>query len=153
LNWCLLTAIATAAAFSDKQYPSAVLTLASTISTALVVVLSLNYGDRRFERFDIFCEIGAALGVILWVVFDNPLVAVIATVSIDFIAALPTLRHSWLKAEEETPITFLLASLGSLLAFAAIHKPHVLGIIYPVYLVAMNFLIFLVISTRRLNKS
>src|SRR5258708_6507233 len=66
-NWTLLTGIATAAALADKQYPSAVLTASATLVTGLVVIFGLKYGDRTFEPIDVICQIGAILGLILWI--------------------------------------------------------------------------------------
>jgi hypothetical protein len=133
-NWSLLTGIATAAAFSDKQYPSAVLTLAVTLGTLTIVVFGLSYGDRKFESFDVICQLGAVLGLILWIVFKSPLVAVLATVGIDIVAGLPTYRHSWVKPGEETTITYVVSTVASIFSLMALNRPDFLGIIYPAYL-------------------
>jgi hypothetical protein len=149
-NWAMLTGIATAAAFADKQYPSAILTLSATIETALVVLLALRSGDRRFERFDIFCQIGAIAGLILWILFNSPLIALVATVSIDFIAGLPTWKHAWLRPYEETLSTYLLSGFGAVCALLAIKEHSVSGLIYPVFITFSAFIIsFEIIYKRR----
>jgi hypothetical protein len=145
-NWTLLTGIAAAASLADKQYASAALTLAATIATALVVIFGLRYGDRKFEAFDIYCELGALLGLILWIIFNSPLVAIAATVSIDFIAALPTLKHSWQKPYEETRLAYISGVAGGFLALAAVNKPHLSGLLYPVYIPLANLALVLLIS-------
>lgn len=137
-NWSLLTGIATAAALADKQYPSAVLTAVATLETAGVVILGLKYGERKFERFDVICQISAIIGLILWIVFNSPLVAIFATVLIDFLAGLPTYKHAWQKPDEETTSSFVFAALGGAFALAAVHDPHLSGLIYPIYIVLAN---------------
>lgn len=134
-NWSLLTGIAAAAALADKQYPSAILSLSGSAVCLVVVIGGLKHGDRKFEFFDIACQAGAILGLVLWIVFSSPLVAIIASVSIDFIAGLPTIKHIWQKPHEETRITFVLAAIGALCALAAAQNPHLSGLIFPVYIV------------------
>jgi hypothetical protein len=140
-NWTLLTGIATAAAIADQQWPSAVLTGAATITTLLVVILGLRYGDNKIEPFDIACQIGAIVGLILWLIFDDPLIAIIITAAVDFIAALPTFRHSWLKPFEETKVTFIIAAVASSFSLLAINEATVSGLIYPVYILMANLTI------------
>jgi hypothetical protein len=148
-NWALLTGIATAAAFAAKQYPSAVLTLAATIETGAIVLLGIKKGDRKFEAFDILCEIGAIAGLILWIVFNSPLIALIATVSIDFIAGLPTWKHAWQKPNEETLSTFALSALGAIFALLAIKHFSASGLIYPIFITISASMVSLEIIFRR----
>jgi hypothetical protein len=147
-NWSLLTGIACAASFADKQYPSAILTLLACLETATIVVLGLKYGDRKFETFDVFCELGAITGLVLWIIFNAPVVAIIAAVAIDFVASLPTIRHAWQKPAEETVSAFVLAGTAGIFTIFALNKPHVSGIIYPVYIVLINVVISGVLFNR-----
>jgi len=147
-NWSLLTGIASAASFSDHQYASAILTLFGCLETLTIVILGLRYGDRKFEAFDLFCQVGALVGIILWVVFNSPSIAIIATITIDFIATLPTLKHSWVKPGEETAITFFLGSLAAVFTLMAAKDHMITAIAFPIYLVVTNFLISAIIYGR-----
>lgn len=140
-NWSILTGIATAAAIADNQWPSAILTGASTIQTGAICVLGFKYGDRKIEAFDVACQVGAVVGLLLWLVFDSPQVAILATVSIDFIAGLPTYKHAWLKPSEETRSTYVLATIAAALALLAITDRAVSGIAYPLFIFFANVLI------------
>ena len=144
-TWSLLTGIAAAASFSDGQIAAGVLMLAATVETAAIVVLGLKYGDRRFERFDIVCQLGAIVGLVLWLVFNSPAIAVIAVVSIDIIGMLPTVKHSWQKPYEETWLTFLLAGLGGVATVLAAGSWSITASAYPVYIVVANFLLTVII--------
>ena len=111
LTWTILTSIATAAAFAAHEPRSALLTLGATICCASVVVLGLKFGIAKFSKFDILCQVGAILGLIFWLVFDSPVIGIAVPVAIDFIGAMPTVRHGWLKPGEETWQTFLIGQL------------------------------------------
>ncbi len=96
-TWTLLTGVAFAAAFADKEYPTAILLFFASLATLLVVILGWKHGDRKFERLDLLCQLGVVLGLVLWFIFDSPWVAVLAVVAIDLVGAIPTLIHSWVK--------------------------------------------------------
>lgn len=141
LNWSLLSAIAGAASFSDHQYAAAVLSFSATIETMIVVILGWKYGDRTIAKFDIYCQIAALIGLILWFVFNSPALAVIASVGIDLVATLPTLKHAWEKPYEETTITFALAGMAAVFTVAAAKEARITSLANPIYLIFINFLL------------
>jgi hypothetical protein len=144
-TWSLLTGIASAASFTDGQIATGLLMLAATIEVLSVVVFGFKYGDRTFDRTDIICQIAAFVGLALWLAFNSPAVAVVATVTIDLIAAIPTLKHSWLKPHEETWITFVLSALGGAPTLLVIAEWSITSATYPVYIVIVNSLMAAVI--------
>lgn len=148
-TWMLLTGIATAAAFAADEPKTALLTLGSTICTAAVVVLGIKYGIAKFTKLDIFCQVGAIAGLSLWLIFNSPLIAIVASVTIDFIAAIPTLYHSWQKPAEETWQTFVMGAAAALLTVASLTSYSYESLLYPFYLVLANGLIALVVVYRR----
>lgn len=149
LTWTMLTGIATAAEIGAGEYVTAVFTGASTIETGLVVLLGLRYGFVKYARFDIVCQLAAVGGIILWRIFNSPEVALLATVTIDFIGALPTLRHGWQKPYEETWQTFLLGAVGACFSVLALHDFNVVSLTFPLYLTVMNALTTAIIMYRR----
>jgi len=154
-TWSLLTGIACAATFSDGQTASGILLLCATIEVLLVVVFGLKHGDRKIERLDIICQAAALAGLALWLIFNSPAVAVIATVIIDLIGSIPTIKHSWLRPYEETWITFGLCSLGAACTLLAITEWSVTAVAYPLYIVVVNVVMAMIIllSPRRKKRS
>ncbi len=148
-NWTLLTSIAGAASLADKQYPAAALSFAAAIETGLVVVLGLKYGERKFDRTDILCQLGALVGLVLWLLFNTPAIAVIASVSIDFIAGIPTLKHAWQRPFEETLSAFVICSVAAALTLSTIHEVSFTALTYPVYIFGINALTALILFTRK----
>ncbi|MBC7707792.1 hypothetical protein H7Y63_01050 [Polaromonas sp.] len=148
-NWGILGAVAGAAALADGQVPAAVLSFASVIEVMLVVILGLCYGDRRFQKIDLFCQVGAAIGLALWFALDSPLTAIVIITLVDFIAAIPTYLHIWRAPEEETLAAFILACLASGIALATVTSLALTGLVYPIYLFAANALMAGLIVVRR----
>lgn len=141
LNWSLLSGIAGAASLSDHQYAAAILSFSATIETMIIVILGWKYGDKKIAKFDIYCQVAAIFGLLLWFVFSSPALAVIASVSIDFVATLPTIKHAWQKPSEETRSTFILAGAAAVLTVAAAKEAKITSLANPLYLVGINFLL------------
>lgn len=147
-TWSLLSAIAGAASLSDHQYAAAALSFSATTETMIVVVLGLKYGERDFGWFDIACQVGAIVGMILWFVFNSPAIAVVASVGIDFIAALPTLKHSWEKPAEETWVTFFLAGTAAVFTIFAATSARITALANPIYILLINYVTTAIILYR-----
>lgn len=147
-TWSLLTGIAGAASLSDKQYPAAILMFFATTETAVIVLLGLRFGERKFTRLDTFCQSGAILGLALWLLFNTPAVAVVATVAIDLIGAVPTIKHSWERPFEEAALTFFLGMAGALCTVLSAGNWKITAVAYPVYIVFINILLTLIILGR-----
>lgn len=147
--WGLLSVISCVASLSERQYPTAILLAAIITGNLFIVILGWKHGDKKFNRTDIFCLIGALVGLLLWRIFDSPAVAVIATVVIDAIGAIPTLEHSWKKPHEETLAIYLMQLSGDIFTLLSISTWRVTAFAYPVYAGLINLVFSLIIFFRR----
>jgi hypothetical protein len=146
-TWTILIGLGAVAAFTEHQIPAGVLMLCASGQAALVVVLGFRRGDHTFEALDIICLTGALVGLALWLLFDSPTIAVLATVIIDFTGAIPTFKHSWLSPNEETWITYTACSISGGITVLVANIHVVSAVAYPLYIffadVMMTFLILL----------
>ncbi|MFP5371043.1 MAG: hypothetical protein ACLGI3_09890 [Actinomycetes bacterium] len=143
--WTLLGAIATVAAYAEGEYPSAALTAAATVETGGIVAAGWRFGNRTFERLDTYCLLGVVVGLILWAAFDSPLVGLMAALTIDVIAAVPTVQHAWRKPHEEAAVAYLLCAVAALCFLAAIREYSATGLLYPTYLLLINTTITVIV--------
>jgi hypothetical protein len=153
ITWTLLTGIATAAEIAAHEYVTAIFTGSAVLETAIIVVLGLRHGYVKYTTFDVVCQVAAIVGIILWQLFNSPTIGVVASVSIDFVGALPTIRHSWLNPGEETWSTYALAGLGGALAIAALSSYTWVSLTYAVYIVLINILLSAIIINRNKIKA
>lgn len=149
ITWTLLTGIATAAEIAASEYVAAIFTGSAVLETAIIVVLGLRHGYVKYERFDVICQISAVVGIILWQLFNSPAIGVLASVIIDFVGALPTIRHSWQKPGEETWTTYALSGLGGVLAIVALKDYNLISLPYAIYIVLINAAFSLIIVERK----
>jgi hypothetical protein len=136
--WTLLSAIATVAAYTEGEYPSAALTAAATVETGSIVALGWKYGNRNFERLDAYCLVGVTIGLVLWAVFHSPLVGLMAALAIDIMAAIPTVRHAWRKPREEPAAAYALCAVAALCFLAPMRTYTLMGLLYPMYSLTIN---------------
>lgn len=147
--WSVLSAVIGVAALSEGQYPTAILSLASSISSILVVIFSWENGDRQIGHFDIICLIGAISGIILWAIFSSPTIAVLAIIVTSIIGGVPTIIHSWNRPCEETELTYAMYLVGSICTLLTIADWRITSFVYPVYLVVMNAVFVSIIFFRK----
>ena len=148
VTWTLLTAIATAAEIASHEYRTAIFTGSTTMATGLVVILGLRYGYVKYSKFDVACQVGAIVGLLLWWAFNSAVIAILASVTIDFIGALPTLQHSWNQPDEEAWQTFAIAAFGGVLGLLALNHFNIISLAYPLYIVGINIVMSSIILSR-----
>jgi hypothetical protein len=149
ITWALITSIATAAEFASGATYTAIFTGVNALGLIIIVFLGLRYGIAKYSRFDIVCQSTALIGFILWWVLNDPIIAIIASVSIDFTGSLPTIRHSWLRPQEESWAAYVISALGSAFSIASLSSYSLASLAYPVYIMLICALIAMVIVVRR----
>jgi hypothetical protein len=137
-TWSLLGAITGVASLADHQYPAGVMGLISALGCMLAVIFGWKHGNRKFERIDVICQVAAIIGIGLWLFFNSPAVAVVATIIIDLIGCVPTFIHAWKQPHEETWITFFLSGCGALVTILAAGDFTITSIANPIYIVSIN---------------
>jgi hypothetical protein len=75
-----------------------------------------------------------------------------ASVTIDFIGAIPTIRHSWIAPGEETWPTYAMAGIGGGLAILALNSYNATSLTYAVYIVLINTLLCSILISRTSKK-
>jgi len=143
--WTVLIGIGAAALFANHDDNAAWLLVGDAVATFAVVIVGFKYGTAKLDRFDLVCFIGAIVGVLLWLVFDSPIIAIVATIVIDLVGTIPTVRHSYRHPEEETSITFALGAIATIFTLLSLSEYAFSAWIYPAYLLCSNGLLFVII--------
>lgn len=119
------------------------------LSSALVAILSLKYGYGSLHKRDGLSLAFAALGFILWLVTDKPLLAILIVIAIDFAGFWLTLIKTWHAPHSETLITWQLNCLSAVISLFSIATLTFTILIYPLYAVFGTALIVWLIMYRR----
>lgn len=106
LVWSIVSCIIFFGQLAKGAGVGAIPTAASEIFTVIIFIFSLRYGFKHIESIDTVFLCIALLGIIPWLLTNDPTVSVIIAVSIDLIAFMPTIRKTWSHPETETPLLY-----------------------------------------------
>lgn len=119
----------------------------------LIALLSIRYGEGGFDnKTDIMCFIGALLSIILWIIFKNPVIALVTNLLIDSFALIPTIRKSYLRPEGENFSAWLGTVFADGLNLFAVEKFTFAILIYPIYMFVSDLIILLILFFKK-NKN
>jgi len=154
LLWGIAPLIATAAAFTDGVRLATLPVLMTGLLPLSVFAASFVNPKSywKLEKFDYLCGICAFLGLILWGVIKEPILAIIFAIISDTFAALPTLVKSWKYPETETSTPYITSMLSALTSFLVIKTWNSSAYAFPAYLVFMSSLIILALYRKKFMK-
>jgi hypothetical protein len=136
-TWWILTIVGSVTGFS-YYFSGAVDTIwvpvADVIGIFIVAVLSIKYGEGGLNFFDISCFLVSMLGLTLWYIFKNPIIALILNLSMDFVGMLPTIKKSYLEPTGESKLSWLLTFSGNVINFGGVSASTFGVLIYPIYM-------------------
>lgn len=153
--WSVLLGLTAIVSWQAHQISSAVLSGVSAIGCFTIVLLTVRFVSFRLTRIERFTLLGAVIGVILWLVFDNPMLVLLTAVTVDAIAYLPTYINGWRHPHHESMTAFVISAIGSSLVLLAAVLAHAnsSGLIYPLYSVVFGSIMVGILLTRRLKIS
>lgn len=125
------------------------LSLAATLGSTFIAILSLWYGTKGWTKTDIICMITSIIGIVLWQIFNNPLIALVMLCLAQTIAAIPTWIHAWNKPREESPSAWGLFLVGGLIGLIAMPVWTIQNSIFPLVLTTLSFPFFIVLFRRK----
>ncbi len=103
------------------------------VGSLVTALLSLRYGVGGSTPLDRSCLAGAGAGLLLWWLFDSPVVALVTTLGVDFLGALPTIRKAWLAPHTEDRLAWALFIGGNIFNLLAVDRWEFAILVYPVY--------------------
>jgi hypothetical protein len=117
--------------------------LSYVVGPFIIALLSLKYGEGKWERLDTYCFTGSIIGAVVWYVAHSALLGLIINIGIDFLGLIPTVKKSFLHPQGENRLAWTLELIASFLNMFAIDRWSFSIIIYPIYLLVMNGIIAL----------
>ena len=102
----------------------------------------------KIGAFDIFCGSISLAGLAFWAFVNEPTIALISFVCADQVAALPTLRKSWLAPSTESPWAFVMGCLNCGITILTLKVFTTEGALFPGCIVVTDFVLAVMIMTR-----
>jgi len=105
---------------------------AAVVMTGLIFATSLWHGvGGRTKQDFIVLMIGLA-GIILWLIFDDPLLSILANVVAGIVALIPTFIKARRDPDSETRITWLFGAISATLAAISVGEFDIQLLLLPV---------------------
>lgn len=147
--WSILMAIAFAAQIAAGATWSALLTAVFFIGNIVVAFLSLRYGYGKFSFMDGAAIVAAIIGVALWAATNNPLIALLVTIVVDFLAYWLTIIKSWKAPYSENLLAWSLMTIAAILSILSVGEFNVTLVLFPVYVACVSMCGVIVLISRR----
>lgn len=136
--WTLVTGIVLFGQIAKGAGVGALPTAAAGFFTLLIFFLSLRNGFDHIKKVDTLFLIAALLGVIPWLLTDDPTISIVIAVAIDVIAFAPTLRKTWTKPSTESPILYGSNVVRHILALMALESYNPATMLHSIAMLVTN---------------
>ena len=115
-----------------------------------IALLSIKYGEGGLEnKTDLICLFGAIVSIILWIIFDNPVVALVINLAVDSFAIIPTIKKSYLRPEGEDFWAWFGTGMADTLNMFAVEKFTFAILVYPIYMLVSDLIIIFILLLRK----
>jgi uncharacterized membrane protein len=156
IGWTFITALGASAMLADGVTWAATFIFANTFLCLLLAIYATfkKVGVWTTGTYDyLFFGLGV-LGLILWQVFDLPILALICAILADLFFGLPTVIKTYKRSASETPFVWVTAVSSALLGLLAAKDFNFSEIAYPLFLFFYDSTILLLsLRTMRHEKS
>ena len=128
---------------------ASIMTLILGLVPIVVVVASFRNPRNAWKigAFDLFCGSVSIAGLVLWGFVNRPTAALVSFVVADQVAALPTIRKSWIAPQTESPGLFFLGSLNCAITLFTLKSLTTAGVLFPGSIMFADLLLGLLIVT------
>ena len=129
---------------------AALMTLMLGLVPCAVVVASFRnrHAVWKLGVFDVVCGAVSVGGLVFWAFVNEPTVALVSFVLADQLAALPTIRKSWLAPNTESPRLFFLGSTNCAITLLTLTRLTTVGVLFPGCILVADLIVGLLIVSK-----
>lgn len=118
-----------------------------------IALLSLKYGEGGLEeKTDIICIAGAVISIILWIIFKNPVVALVTNLLVDSFALIPTIKKSYLRPEGEDFFAWFGTGMADTINLFAVERFTFAILVYPIYMLLSDLIVISILFIKKRRK-
>lgn len=143
LLWSIVPLIAFSAEISEGVGLLALMTFMIGFKPLLIFLASFvnKKSVWKLSKLDIFCGVFSLLGIILWYITQEGLIAIVFSLIADFMAAIPTLVKSWLAPETEDHKAFTADAIGIFVTLLTIKTWNFAHYGFPLYIFTIDIIL------------
>ncbi len=151
--WSLIQAIAFGIQLSNGGGWGSVIMGWNMLGAVLIFLSSLKYKGSMISKIDYLYLFFSLLSLVLWLVFDIPVISVILLIFVDFFAYIPTIRKSYFAPHQETLLAYITSTLALVTSLYTFDSWTFVNYGYPLAIVVLNgfFISFVLIRRNQLK--
>jgi hypothetical protein len=119
------------------------------VGPTIIFMLSIKYGTGGWNNIDLYCIFGALLGGVVWWIAQAPFIALVASLCMDCIGLIPTVRKVYYLPYSENALSWNMWLIGSIVNLFAVESWNISISLYPIYMVIGNAAIVSIIYSSR----
>jgi len=146
LVWSILGFISFSSLFAKGATYSLFLAGGQALGDLFIFLLAIKYGIGGFLKRDIVALIGCSIGLLLWFITKEALIALLIAILIDATGALLTTIKSYEQPSTETISSWWLTFIGGLFSCFSVGSFNPVLLIFPVYICLASGSILLAIN-------
>jgi len=139
--WALISVVEVGSYAASGARSTLLLPLVYAIGGIVVFCLSIKHGVGGAQRLDLFCLVGAILGVVCWVLTKNPQVALYLSMLASGFGFVPTIKKAYLHPETEDALAWSLSGVAAILNVLAISNWALYNYSYPLFMLLFDGMI------------
>lgn len=151
LFWGLSPMIAFAAQVQYGLQPASWVTFALGLGPLLIFAITLTKNKRQRWKvgpFDILCGVAAFIGIVLWQVTSDPVLALSFGILADILGGIPTVYKAYVKPQTEKALPYLLSVASMVVTMLTIRDWSYVSAGFTVYIFCINVVIATLAGTR-----
>jgi hypothetical protein len=151
LFWGLSPMIAFAAQVQYGLQPASWVTFALGLGPLLIFAITLTKNKRqrwKIGLFDILCGVSAFIGIVLWQVTSDPVLALSFGILADILGGIPTVYKAYIKPQTEKALPYLLSVASMAVTMLTIRDWSYVSAGFTIYIFCINVVIATLTGTR-----
>jgi hypothetical protein len=145
--WTMLDSITLGGMLTRHQISGTL--VAGLIGSLTIAILSLTNGWRGWTMTDLICLGGAAVGIAFWALTWNADLAIVITMVVMMIGAVPTIKSAWLNPKAENKLAWAVYASGCIIGVMAISEWSITGALQPITFLVIDGSVALVVFFRK----
>lgn len=153
-TWLVWSIVSTIVLFGQIAKGAGIGALPAAVAwvfTIVIFLFSTRYGFKYVRRMDVYFLAAALMGIIPWVINDDPTISVVIAVCIDLVAFVLTLIKTYQHPDTETPILYGSNVLRHVLTLFSLQAYNIATTLHSISMIITNTAMVLIISSRKNN--
>jgi hypothetical protein len=131
--WSFIGIVEVGSYVASGARATVLLPLVYLIGEIAIFVLSFKRGMGGTNKLDFICLAGALMGIIGWVVTNNPHVALYLSIFASLCGFIPTVKKTYFLPRTESALSWGIAGVAATLNLLAVPHLELYLIVYPLY--------------------